>query len=144
LLYKIISTKLKPNSLYEKGHGTDANILLSDLLSLLKNGLGFTNINILDYSCNECVSPISHLRRSVEDTIISNPHIDEFRKIRTSVRKRPGGIKEWNTIKDPTFFKVTDVVGKAKSDSRGLKNKTVNVNRHSFNGGKRRTRRRRR
>ena len=48
LLYEKISTKLKPDSLYENMNDTDSVINLSDLLLLLKYGMGFTNINIIE------------------------------------------------------------------------------------------------
>jgi uncharacterized protein YjbI with pentapeptide repeats len=130
-LYDYISTPLDPEGMYSDP-SSQRRVTLSRLLLLLKNGFGFTNINIIDVSCNSCREKISHLKRGVLDVIHSHPQIKEIRDLRNSVNNP----SEWKRIKSPSFNKIVNVIGKAKSDSRGLKKNTVNTNRHSFHGGK--------
>jgi len=135
-LYELISTPLDPEGLYIDNDDDKTSILLSNLLLLLKNGMGFTNINIIDYSCNECESSISSFKRAAIDIKNSVPELEEYRKLRTSVRRNPSGVKEWNSIINPSFSKIVEVVGKAKSDEMGKRRKTIRIKRKSF-GGKR-------
>lgn len=135
-LYEHISTPLDPEGLYTE-YSSRREITLSRLLLLFKNGFGFTNINIIDISCNSCKKKISDLKRGVLDVIHSDPQIKEIRDLRDIVNDA----SEWKRIKSPSFNKIVNVIGKAKSDTRGIKKKSNNVNRHSFNGGKTKRRR---
>jgi uncharacterized protein YjbI with pentapeptide repeats len=139
-LYEIISSPLDPEGLYLHPDVNKTRILLSELLELLKMGMGFTNINIIDYSCNECEFPISTLKRGAIDVKNSVPHMKEYRRIRTSVRNRPGGLKEWTDITNPPFHKIVRDIGKAASDQQKIRGKSKTIKRKSF-GGKIKTKR---
>jgi uncharacterized protein YjbI with pentapeptide repeats len=135
-LYTLISTPLDPEGLYIDPDDSKTSILLSNLLTLLKNGMGFTNINIIDYSCNECETSISHFKRAAIDVKNSVPELEEYRAVRTSVRNRPRGVKEWNTIINPQFSKIVDVIGKANTGERRKKGKTIRIKRQTVGGAK--------
>ena len=133
-LYDIISTPLDPKGLYVNPDKDKTTILLSELIGLLKMGMGFTNINIIDYSCNTTGTPLSKLKRAAIDIKNSAHHINEYRRIRTSVRNRPGGIKEWVDITNPPFNKIVQDIGKAASDQQKIRGKSKTIKRKSFGG----------
>jgi uncharacterized protein YjbI with pentapeptide repeats len=132
LLYDKISNPLDPEGLYNQPDNNKTSILLSQLLRLLKIGMGFTNINIIDYSCNECDYEISNFKRAAIDTKNSNLRLKEYRKLRTTVKNRPDGDNEWDNITKPPFYKIVQYIGKANSDQQKIKRKSKTIKRKSF------------
>jgi uncharacterized protein YjbI with pentapeptide repeats len=126
-LYEVISTPLDPEGLYIDADDSKTSILLSNLLILLKNGMGFTNINIIDYSCNECETNLSPFKRAAIDIKNSVTELKDYRTLRRGFRNRTSGVKEWNSIINPQFSKIIEVIGKAKSDEREKRGKTIRV-----------------
>jgi uncharacterized protein YjbI with pentapeptide repeats len=132
LLYEKISNPLNPEGLYNQPDKNKTSILLSQLLRLLKMGMGFTNINIIDYSCNQCIYKISNFKRAVIDVKNSNLRVNEYRKLRTTVKNRPSGDKEWDNITKPPFYKIVQDIGKANSEQQKIKSKSKTIKRNSF------------
>jgi len=133
-LYEKISNPLDPEGLYNHPDKNKTSILLSQLLRLLKMGMGFTNINIIDYSCNDCIYKISNFKRAVIDLKNSNSRLKEYRKLRTTVKNRPSGVKEWDSIINPSFYKIIQDIGKANSEQQKIRGKSKTIKRKSFGG----------
>jgi hypothetical protein len=113
-IYKTLSTPLNPNGKYEK-----RDVTMSQIIELFKDGMGFTNVNIIDYSCNSCVTPLTTLERGLIDVVGSHPTMKLHREIKNYVRsemKNPEQVIR--DIANPTTQQIVEIVGeKAKSTS---------------------------
>jgi hypothetical protein len=119
-LYNIISLPLDPYGTYDDRLNVQS-IELSQLIKLFKIGMGFTHVNIIDYSCNSCKVYLTDLNRSVIDVVGSHPIMKLHREIKTKIRstmKNPE--KVIMSLKNPPTQQITKILGeKAKSSSYG-------------------------
>jgi len=129
-----ICDKIIPDDLYI-GKRNNSLVVLSDILTLLKDGFGFTNINILDLSCNMCATLLPSLKRAGIDVMTSHPVMREYRAYKNSTT-----LKQRKKVNDVDFSYLINAVGKANSTNKTLStrkgSKTVKSNRMSV-GGKR-------
>jgi len=107
-----ICDKLIPDDLYIVER-EDPFVLLSDILTLLKDGFGFTNINILDLSCNSCTTLQPSLKRAGIDVTTSHPVMREYRAYKNSTT-----LKQRKKVNEVDFGYLINAVGKAKSNSK--------------------------
>jgi hypothetical protein len=137
-LYNIISHPLDPVGTYDERTNVQG-IELSQLIKLFKVGMGFTHVNIIDYSCNSCESYLSDLNRSVIDVVGSHPTMKLHREIKTKIRstmKNPERVIM--SLKNPSTQQIIKILGeKAKSTSydkypKGTRGRTIK--RKSYGG----------
>lgn len=138
-LYDRISRPLDPDGIYDDRTNLPS-IELSQLIELFKVGMGFSHINIIDYSCNTCKIQLSDLNRSLIDVVGSHPvmklHRETKNRIRTTMKNPEKVIM---SLKNPTIEQITSIVGKkAKSTSYGktVKNAKKTSTRRKSLGGK--------
>ena len=148
-LYNTISTPLDPNGMYEDAD-TKETITMSEVIDLFKEGMGFTHVNIIDYSCNSCTTPLSNLKLGLIDVVGSHPTMKLHRTMKNYVRsnmKNPERVIM--DITNPSTQQIIEIVGeKAKSTSYGKKihrSSIKNTRRvKSFGGKKNKSKNRRR
>jgi hypothetical protein len=137
-VYNILSYPLDPDGTYHDRTEIQG-IELSQLIELFKVGMGFTHVNIIDYSCNSCESYLTNLNRSVIDVVGSHPvmklHRDTKNKIRSTMKNPEKFIM---SLKNPSTRQIVEILGeKAKSSSYNKYAKNVRgmtVRRKSFGG----------
>ena len=110
--------RLMPDSLYNTGNRRNSQVLLSEIITLFKYGYGYTNINILDLSCNSCTRLPSNWERITTDVLGSHPYMKKYRDYKNS-----STMKENKIVISPDFYNIVDMIGKAKSTEK--KNTTV-------------------
>jgi uncharacterized protein YjbI with pentapeptide repeats len=134
-IYNRLSVGLDPNGLYNES-SEGKLVSLTEIITLFKVGFGFTSVNIIDFSCNECKYGLpSHVSRAITDTIGSNSYLKQRRQTKNNSTK-----EEWEKITNPPLQDIIDVVGKAKSEEKQkVRTKTKRL---TFGGGKTKKRRR--
>jgi len=134
-IYDRLSVELNPDGLYNES--TEGKLVtLTEIITLFKVGFGFTSVNILDFSCNECKGELpSHVSRAITDEMGSNSYLKKWRQAKNASTK-----EEWEKITNPPLQDIIDVVGKAKSDEKPRRR--TKSKRKTFGGGKTRKRRR--
>jgi hypothetical protein len=147
-IYDIISKPIDPNGIYDDTT-KKRYVTLSQVIELFKNGMGFTHVNIIDYSCNSCSTPLSNMKRAVIDVHASHPSMNLYRKIKNEVRNSIEDPEEYKqfmeNITNPSTQQIIEIVGeKAKTSSHGKRVKKSSIKKSrrgkSF-GGKKKTRR---
>ena len=127
--------RLIPDSLYNTGNRQNSWVSLSEIITLFKYGYGYTNINILDLSCNSCVKLPSEWERITTDVLGSHSYMKKYRDYRNSATE-----EEHKSVLSPDFYDIVDKIGKAKStvkrNTTAKRNKTVKKGRITI-GGKR-------
>jgi len=124
-LYDSITRPINPNGLYDDPSDFP-RAFLSDVIELFKRGMGFTNINIIDYSCNTCLGDLSDMKRGMYDMLGSHPKMRTRRNIYdlASISKNP--TQTLNKMIQPSPQDVVEIIGKkAASDQpiKGTKNR---------------------
>jgi len=119
-IYDIISNPIDPDGIYDDDN--KRYVTLSQVIELFKYGMGFTNVNIIDYSCNTCSTPLTHMERTFIDANASHPTMKLYREIKNEARNRIEDPKEYKQfmmdITNPSTQQIIEVVGeKAKSTS---------------------------
>jgi hypothetical protein len=144
-IYNIISRPLDPDGMYDDT-SNKTGVTLSQVIELFKYGMGFTNVNIIDYSCNSCRSQLTHMKRALVDVVGSHPSMKLYRKIKNEVRssmKNPE--RAVMDIMNPSTQQIVEIVGeKAKTSSYGKRTKKSsikNTKRGKSFGGKNKTKR---
>lgn len=142
-IYDIMSTPIDPNGIYD--YTTKKRyVTLTQVIELFKYGMGFTNVNIIDYSCNSCSSPLTNMKRALIDVNASHPTMKLYREIKNEARNRIEDPEEYKqfmmNITNPSTQQIIEIVGeKAKSTSYD-KMKKKSMRGKSF-GGKNKTKR---
>ena len=142
-IYDIISRPLDPNGIYDDS-SKKRYVTLSQVIELFKYGMGFTNVNIIDYSCNSCITPLTHMERALIDVVGSHPSMKLYREIKNEARNHIEDPEEYKqfmmNITNPSTQQIIEIVGeKAKSTSYD-KMKKKSRRGKSF-GGKNKTKR---
>jgi hypothetical protein len=144
-IYNIISKPLNPNGMYDD-IDNKKGVTLTQVIELFKEGMGFTNVNIIDYSCNWCRTPLTNMKRAVVDVVGSHPSMKLYRKIKNDVRSSMKNPEHFMMdITNPSTQQIIEIVGeKAKTTSYGKKTKKSSIKKtvrgKSF-GGKNKTKR---
>jgi len=134
-IYDRLSVGLNPNELYNEGNEGKL-VSLTEIVTLFKVGFGFTSVNIIDFSCNECIGQIpSDVSRAITDEMGSNIYLKKWRQTKNNTTK-----EKWEKITNPPLQDIIDVVGKAKSDEKPRRR--TKSRRKTFGGGKTKKRRR--
>jgi hypothetical protein len=81
-------------------------VLLSEVITLLKKGYGFTNINIIDFSCSTCKTLASNWTRITSDVRGSHPYMKKYRSYKNSSTK-----DEWNEFLNKLDFEYDSGYG---------------------------------
>jgi hypothetical protein len=135
-IYDRLSVGLNPHGLYNKNPGK--LVSLSEIITLFKIGFGFTSVNILDFSCNECIGKLpSDVSRAITDEMGSNSYLKKWREAKKYFTQ-----EEWKKIDNPSFQDIVnvDAVGKATSDEKPRRR--TKTKRLTFGGSKTKKRRR--
>lgn len=133
-IYDRLSVELNPNGLYNESNEGKL-VTLTEIITLFKVGFGFTSVNIIDFSCNECKGELpSHVSRAITDTICSNSYLKKWRQAKNASTE-----EEWEKITNPPLQDIIDVVGKAKSEEK--QKRRMKTKRLTFGGSKTKRRR---
>jgi hypothetical protein len=125
-LYGKLAQPLDPDGTYHDIPETQF-IELSQIIKLFKVGMGFTHVNIIDYSCNTCEGDLTNLNRSLIDVIGSHPVMKLHRETKTKIRSSMKNPERVITgLRNPSTRQIIEIVGeKAKSSSYGKYSKNI-------------------